>query len=636
MKWLIVMVGLVVALIPEGLMAGQDGSDGTNGTVDAGTVVITATMTEKQIADVPGAVQVITGQALIEMNAQTVADAVAEATGLVMTTETGRQKRPSIRGTGNNHTLLLIDGRRLAAGFKDLLGLEQVPVDMIERIEVVRGPASALYGSDAIGGVVNVITKTPSRDLSMGLTAQYGQSIYHEGQEAVGSAYVGDTWGRLGLLLAGGYRDKDGYDRDGVTPDDGDDIEFGSGGGRLAFDLNANHRLLGGAEMVDKNATGLRDIQQMDSERDADDRRLNYFLEYAGHPTDLSSLMFRLNHSEHENEIDFDPPTSMIAGAIGDENNAKRRLDQMEGRFSGMFFSRHLVTVGGEYREEGREDDSGLDDEIDNLSAYLQDEYQVFDPLYLVLGVRWDDHSDFGSQWTPRASLTYRLLDHLRLKAGYGEGFRAPGFLELYVPTYMKRGKQVYEPNADLDPETSQSYEIGIEGEYKRFRGRVMAFETRIEDMIEAVYYASSGTGKSKKDYYRYQNIGEATMSGVEVEFGLGLFKGFDLSGNLCYLETENEDTGEELEGRPDYKGSLKLGYHHAGAGLRANIRLDYIGERYDAEEPEDDVTQLSTYLSKTIFHGVMLFAGIDNIFDAGSGNEVEPTFYYGGISLKY
>ena len=205
--------------------------------------------------------------------------------------------------------------------------------------------------------------------------------------------------------------------------------------------------------MVDKNATGLRDIEQMERERDADDSRLNYFLEYDGHPTDLSSLMFRVNHSDHENETDFDPPTSMIAGAIGDENNAKRRLDQVEGRFSGMFFSRHLVTVGGEYREEGREDDSGLDDEIDNLSAYLQDEYQVFDPLYLVLGVRWDDHSDFGSQWTPRASLTYRLLDHLRLKAGYGEGFRAPGFLELYVPTYMKRGKQVYEPNADLDPE---------------------------------------------------------------------------------------------------------------------------------------------------------------------------------------
>jgi len=636
MKRWILMAGLMLTLIPEGLLAGQNGSDGSGDMVDAGKVVVTATMTEKRVADAPGAVEVITSQEMIEMNAQTVADAVAEATGLVVTTETGRQKRPSIRGTGNNHTLLLIDGRRLASGFKDLLGLEQVPMDMIERIEVVRGPASAIYGSDAIGGVVNVITKTPPRDLSLGLTAQYGQSIYHEGQQAIGSAYVGDTWGRLGLLLAGGYRDKDGYDRDGVAPDDGDDIELGSGGGRLAFDLNKNHRLLGGAEMVDKNSTGLRDIQQMDRERDADDSRLNYFLEYLGHPTDLSSLMVRLNHSEHENEIDFDPPTSMIPGSIGDENNARRRLDQVEGRFSGMFFNRHLMTVGGEYREEGRKDDSGLDDEIDNLSAYLQDEIQVLDPLYLILGVRWDDHSDFGSRWTPRASMTYRILSHLRLKAGYGEGFRAPGFMELYVPTYMKRGKQVYEPNADLAPETSKSYEVGIEGEVELFSGRVMAFKNSIEDMIEAVYYGSSGTGQSRKDYYQYQNIGEASISGVEVEWTLGLPMGFDLSGNLAYLDAENEDTGEELEGRPDYKGSMKLAYHHADMGLRANLRLDYIGERYYADEPEDDVTLVSAYLSKQIMKNVMLFAGIDNIFDTGADSDIEPTFYYGGVSLRY
>jgi len=636
MKRWILMAGLMLTLIPEGLLAGQNGSDGSGDMVDAGKVVVTATMTEKRVADVPGAVEVITGQELIEMNAQTVADALAEATGLVVTTETGRQKRPSIRGTGNNHTLLLIDGRRLAAGFKDLLGLEQIPLDMIERIEVVRGPASALYGSDAIGGVVNVITKTPSRDLSMGLTAQYGQSIYHEGQEAIGSAYLSDTWGRLGMLLAGGYRDKDGYNRDGVPPDDGDDIEFGSGGGRISFDLNDHHRLLTGLEVVDRNAGGLRNIEQMDRQRDADDRRLNYFLEYAGHPTDLSSLMLRVNHSEHENDYDFDPPTSLIAGAIGDETHAQRRLDQAEGRFSGMFFSRHLVTIGGEYREEGREDDSGLDEDIDNLSAYLQDEIQVVDPLYLVLGVRWDDHSDFGSQWTPRASMTYNILSHLRLKAGYGEGFRAPGFLELYVPTYMKCGKQVFEPNADLTPETSKSYEIGFEGEYRRFSGRVMAFKNSIEDMIEAVYYSSSGTGRSKKDYYQYQNIGDATISGVEAEWTLGLPMGFDLSGNLAYLDAENGDTGEELEGRPDYKGALKLAYHHADMGLKANVRVEYIGERYYADEPEDDVTLVHAYLSKQIMKNVMLFAGIDNIFDTGADSDIEPTFYYGGVSLRY
>ncbi|BBO90575.1 TonB-dependent receptor plug domain-containing protein [Desulfosarcina ovata] len=634
-KWC-VAIGLIWMLIPNEVMAGSHDGDTADGTVDAGRVVVTATMTEKQITDAPGAVEVITRQEMIEMNAQTVADAVADATGLVVTTETGRQKRPSIRGTGSNHTLLLIDGRRLASGFKDLLGIEQIPMDMVQRIEVVRGPTSALYGSDAIGGVINIITKTPPKELSAGLTAQYGQSTYNEGQEVIGSAVVGNTWDRLGVLLAGGYRDKDGYDRDGVTPDDGDDMNLSSGAGRLSFDINRGHRLLAGLEAVDKNNTGLRDLQSMDRERDADYSRLNYFLEYDGHPTSLTSLMLRANHSEQENDIEITPATSMIAGSIGDENNSKRRLDQVEARFNGLFFDRHLVTVGGEYREEGREDDTGMDDDIDNVSGYLQDEYRIFDPFLLVVGVRYDDHSDFGSQWTPRASLTYNVVEHLRLKASYGEGFRAPGFMELYVPTYMKRGKLVYEPNAELDPETSQSYEIGIEGEYKRFSGQVMAFKTSIDDMIEAVYYASTGSGNKKKDYYQYQNIGEVTMSGVELQWGLGLPMGFDLSGNLAYLDTENEDTGEELEGRPDYNGSLKLGYHHAGMGLRANLRLNYIGERYYADEPEKDVTLLNAYLSKTVFDNVMLFAGVDNIFNAGSENDIEPTFYYAGVSLKY
>jgi outer membrane receptor for ferrienterochelin and colicins len=252
-----------------------------------------------------------------------------------------------------------------------------------------------------------------------------------------------------------------------------------------------------------------------------------------------------------------------------------------------------------------------------------------------VVGARWDDHSDFGSQWTPRASVTYSIFDHLRTKGSYGEGFRAPGFMELYVPAYMRRGREVNEPNPDLAPETSQSHEIGIEGEYGKFNGRVMAIRNSIKDMVEAVYYASSGTGQGRKDYYRYQNIGETIMSGVEVEWGLRLPMGFELSGNLAYLGTENKDTGEELEGRPDYKGSLKLGYHHAGAGIRASIRVDYIGERYYAGAPEDDAPLVNACLSKQIVKGVMLFVGVDNIFDAGSESEIAPTFYYAGVSLR-
>jgi outer membrane receptor for ferrienterochelin and colicins len=626
----LIVLGLMLWRIPAGSGASE------REPVEEEEIVVSATMTEKIARDVPGSVEIITSREIEEMNAETVADAVVEATGLLVTTESGRQKRPSIRGTGNRHTLVLLDGRRLAAGFNDLTGMEQIPVDLIKRIEVVRGPASALYGSDAIGGVINIITRRPPKDLSAGVTAQYGQSTYKEAEQGIGRAFVGQSWDRLGLLLAGGYWKKNDYDRDGITPDDGDETEFASAGGRFSYAINDGHELMAGFEAVEKTSVGLRDMQQMDRERDAEDHRLNYFLEYDGKFTPLSSLMLRANHSEHENDIDFDPPTSMVPGTEGDETDAERELDQMEARFTAMAVDRHLVTIGAEYRDESREDASGLDDDVQNLSFYVQDEYQVWDHLYLALSLRWDDHSDFGSEWTPRVSMTYNIFDHLRMKASYGQGFRAPGIMELYVPAYQKRGKLVYEPNSDLDPETSESYEAGIEGEYKAFQGRITVFQNEIEDLIEAVYYASTGSGKKRKDYYQYQNIAEASTRGVELEWRVKLPAGFDLTGNLAYLDSEDETTGEDLEGRPDYKGTVKLAYRHPASGLRANIRINHIGERYYSAETEDDVTWVSVYFSRDLSDTCRVFAGIDNVFNNGEDEGLEPAYYYAGVSLSY
>ncbi|MBW2607787.1 MAG: TonB-dependent receptor [Deltaproteobacteria bacterium] len=598
-------------------------------------MVVTATMTEKKMEEAPGSIEVITSQEIEEMNAQTVAEALEVATGLIVTGETGRIKAPSIRGTGNKHTLVLIDGRRFSMGYKDFLDINQISVDMIDRIEIVRGPTSALYGSDAIGGVVNIITKKPPRDLATGVTYQYGISKYNEGEEHTGRAYVGDSFGRFGFLLAGGSRNKDGWDRDEVLPDDGDHEELRSIDGRFSFNINDDHSLLAGFEYSDMDREGNRFFKNLDRKRSAEDKRHGYFLQYDAKLSPLNNLMLRAYHSEHENEIDFSP-TAVVTG----EENAKRKLNQVEGRFTGAFLDKHILTVVSEFREESREDETGRDDNLDNLSFYLQDEYQVFDPLYLVLGVRFDEHSEFGSEWTPRASMIYSLFNNLRLKASYSCGFRAPSISELFVTSTRKRGKWIYEPNPDLDPEESKSYELGIEGEYKKFWGRITGFRNEIENLIESVYYKSTGSGPGRKHYYKYQNVAEAEMEGVELESGLNLPLGFAVSGNLTYLKTEDKETGKDLEGQPDYKGYLKLAYHSPEFGLRANIRMDHIGERYYDSGVQDAYTLYHCYLSKELLQRITLFAGVNNIFNKMEEMDnvvyVEPTFYYAGITISY
>jgi outer membrane receptor for ferrienterochelin and colicins len=594
-------------------------------------IVVTSTMTEKNIEEAPGSIEVISEQELIEMNAETVADALEGATSLLVIDAEGKQKAPRIRGTDPVHSLVLVDGRRLPPGFKGLVDLEVIPVDMIARIEVLRGPASALYGADALGGVINIITKRPPEQLSMGVTGQYGQRTYSDQQDVRGRAYIGNSWDRFGFLLAGGLQEKDGYDRDGVSPNDGDEIFLKSIAGRFSFDINDTHGLLAGFEHVHKNDVGTRFMQNLDREWDHVDQRTNYFVQYDGTLSSLFKLMLRANRSDQKNDTTLTPPSTGTTADAADKTD----LDQFEARLTGII-GPHMLTLGTDYSDSGLEESSGVEHGVKNLSFYAQDEYQIFEPLYLVLGIRFDDHSEFGSEWTPRTSLIYSIFDNLRLKASYGMGFRAPSLTELFIASNRSQGKTIYEPNPALDPETSRSYEVGVEGEYKRFQGRLTCFRNEIDDLIDAVWYKASGSGNKKVDYYQYQNIAEATISGIEFEWGLGLPHGFSLSGNLAYLDTEDENTGLELEGRPDYKASLKLGYNHQPSGINTNVRVNYIGERYYASGNEDNLTLVNCYLSKKLSEKVKLFTGVDNIFNSGENEGKEPTLFYGGVSLTY
>jgi outer membrane receptor for ferrienterochelin and colicins len=123
-------------------------------------------------------------------------------------------------------------------------------------------------------------------------------------------------------------------------------------------------------------------------------------------------------------------------------------------------------------------------------------------------------------------------------------------------------------------------------------------------------------------------------MEGVEFEGRLKLPYGFGLTGNMTYLDTEDKETGKDLEGRPDYKGTLKLSYRQPRAGWTANLRFNYIGERYYADGDGDDALTVNTYVAKNITRQLKVFAGVDNIFNAGTSHD--PLFWYTGASYDY
>lgn len=356
-------------------------------TVGMDKMVITATLSEKKIKDAPGSIAVITASEMKDINALTVADALETAAGLVVSRESGRVQVPAVRGARSKHTLILLDGRRLAFGFNDLIDLRQIPTVMVERIEIVRGPASALYGSDALGGVVNIITKSPPKSWSGLVTGQYGINKEGEGREYAGSGLIGGPVERFRFLLSAEKRHKDGWDSDGNLPDDGFKEKPGFAAGRFTFDITGKMVLSGGLEYMENTYTGDQFYENMARERRADENRKGYYLQYDLTMKDFHQLMFSLNRSDFENDLDF------IPFAASGQRRTEQYTNQAEARYTGLFFNNHLVTVGGELRRDGLDDTqmgTRTDRNVDNFSLFLQDDFHIFDPLMAILAVRYD------------------------------------------------------------------------------------------------------------------------------------------------------------------------------------------------------------------------------------------------------
>ena len=609
------------------------------------TTVVTATLTPKEIKEAPGALEVITAEEIRVKGAENVAQVLEDAVGLDLDHVAGRGYIPQIRGLSNKRTLILIDGMRFSTGFRDTtVDLTEFPTEIIERIEIVRGPNSALYGSEAIGGVINIITKNAPKKLSESAAIRYGQNTYGEAENYIFKGSVGDTFENLGIIVSGHVNRSDAFDRDiDDNYTDFDDEEKYSGLLKLDYSFADNHRFSAGVFYSDTSRKGIRPKYGMEWDRDADSDRTSTFLQYNG-VIEETTVMARGYYSDFQSDrsyIDIDDPSNREDFQIENE------LYQVESRASRIFAQSHLITLGLEYREEERSGvenrgENELDESINNRAVFLQDDFPIFDCLQITAGIRLDDHSDFGSEVSPRLSLNYYLLDNLRFKASYGEGFRAPSLYELYVYTENTKGDVI--PNPNLASETSRSYEAGLEGEYGPFGGKIMAFRNDIDDMI---YKTPTGNfrmqGKTKVLEYEMCNIDEAYTQGIELEARLAFPQHFSLAGNTVFLDSNNEDTDEDLLEVPDVKSYLRLSYDNPDIGFHTNIRMNYTGKQVIAPKFEagsqtdaDSYIMWNLYAEKEIKKNFRIFAGIDNIFNKKISHTPDKgTFFYGGISVS-
>ena len=519
------------------------------------TVIVTATRTARTADETLAPVTVITREDIVRLQAQSLQDVLGGTPGLSIGNSGGEGKLSSmfLRGTNSSHVLVLIDGVKVGSAASGTARIEHIPVELIDRIEVVRGPRSSLYGSEAIGGVIQIFTRrdtgtfTPSFSVGAGSdrTAKISTGISANEGNAWMSAHVSHSYTH-------GYNACSGssVSFSGCFTEEPDDDAYRN----TAYSLSAGWRFGNGAEF---------DVHSLRSEGK---------VEYDGTFQNESETVQQVIGTR----LRFSPLQSWAVTLAAGQSR-----DESDNFLNDVFASRFDTTrdslswqndflVGG-----GQTISAGIDwqqDRVDGTADYDVDkrnntgvfaQYQVsFGHNEIQLAARRDDNEQFGIQSTGSVAWGYALNDRLRLTASYGTAFKAPTFDDLYFPFFG---------NPDLDPETSRSMEIGLAGKERFGRWSVNVFETRIEDLI------------GFDTAFNIVNIDEARIRGMETVLD-GNISELQYSLNLTLLDPENRSDGPNkgniLPRRPET--SLRIDIDREVGPFRMGGTFQAAGRRFD------------------------------------------------------
>jgi outer membrane receptor for ferrienterochelin and colicins len=287
----------------------------------------------------------------------------------------------------------------------------------------------------------------------------------------------------------------------------------------------------------------------------------------------------------------------------------------------------------------------GSERDILTNSIFVQNEFRPISAFALVIGGRLDNHSEFGTHFSPKLSSLYRVTDNLRVRGSYGQGFRAPNFKDLYLNfTNVTAGYQVL-GNPNLQPESSHSWNLGVEYQVlDGLLGRIHIYRNDLQNLIEAERIGQSAAGGSK---FEYQNISRAYTEGFDTEVVIGSIGGFTSTLGYAYLRGTDKETGLPLLNRSTHSSTLKLAYRNSNSGFQTDFRGRY-ASRWGFFDDGDKVLEPEEFapsywiwnirVSKTLFKMFKASIGCNNIFDFKI-----PRYYtfigrslYGGLSLDY
>jgi outer membrane receptor for ferrienterochelin and colicins len=616
-------------------------------------VVVTGTRRATPLADTPVAVLVITRDDIVQSQARTAAEVLDGLTGLVVT-RSFRGEGVELQGLSGRHVLVLLDGERVSGKVGEELDLSRYSAESIERIEIVRGAGSALYGSDAMAGVINIVTRKARRRAEASLDLLVG-SAHRAEIASTGSARTG----ALGTALSLSFRRQDAFDLDATPATTGSSFEDLAS--TLRFDLRVSDAL-----RVDLRAQhlyreqGAIDATPLPPDLDGNPRFRLIDRKERTNRLDLR-LAPELRTGDHT--LGLSLSTSLSWSTLLEDQRGGTSYDRRQDTFESATgatlqwsatLDRHALTAGVEASLEHLDSQRLTSPTADRrrLGVFLQDEWRPLDPasplvLALVPGLRLDVDSQFGATLTPRLALRFDPSPAWTLRTSFGLGYRAPGFRELYLVFDNPSVGYRVAGNPDLRPERSRSVDLSVElRPSDTWSITLLGFRHDLTDLIVTLPPIDT---PGEPSLYTYDNVSTATSQGLELRLAADPLATLRLELGWSFTDSRDDETGFRISGRATHQGSAhitwrpQLGTRRLTLTARAHVLAprpfdltDDLGLAVRRESPW--LAMVDARAAFDLAPHLALVVGVENLLDAGDPTfaPLRPRNLYLGLSGRY
>ncbi len=606
--------------------------------------VLGASKHQQKVTEAPSAVSIVTADEIKKQGHRTLGEILQGVRGFYVTSDRGYNSI-GVRGVNRpgdygGRLLITVNGQRINDPIYDTAasGMDFIlDVDLIERVEVIRGPGSSLYGNNAFFGVINVITRKGREVRGTELSGSAATFDTYTGRVTYGNTFTNG----VELMLSGTLYDSAGNPRlrypEFSSINQGVAENMDDGRARSAFGSISWHGVSLEAGMVDRRKTwptapyaseGAVVIFN-DPHFFTRDVRSFANLKYEHTFENGWEIMGRAyyDHYRFDAQYPYDYMDPLQPVYLNQDFGYSDSLG-LETQVSKRFFEKHRATAGLEFRSDFRLDQGNYDArpretyldsrETGNFySFYVQDEFQVRTNLILNAGVRYDHFSSFGDTVNPRAAVIYQPWEPTTIKFLYGQAFRAPNAYEKFYETFN------YKRNSELGPETIRSYELVLEQKLNaHWSASASFFLNEIKNLIGLQQDPAD-------DFYYFDNVDAVQARGAELEVAAQWANGLQGHASYTYTHTEDSRTGARLSNSPEHVGKLGLSVPLWREKIFASMELQGMSERDTVRAGSVDAVWLvnATLYSRELAKGLELSASVFNLFDQRYRDPVADDF---------